>query len=136
MASVIGSQTRIFLLASLVSFSLFWVDALQAQEVAPLPNYVVAQFGEPPAVPEGPLSEELQSAVQIAFVDSMDHAAWRSEQMLALDVISESKDPRLVWIISDLMRFVSSHELNALLGSVAAELLGKDLQNRNQWGAR
>lgn len=135
MASVIGSQSRIFLLASLLSFSPFWFDALQAQEAAPLPNYVVAQFGEPPAVPEGPLSEELQSAVQIAFVDSMGHAAWRSEQMLALDVISESKDPRLVWIISDLMRFVSSHELNALLGSVATELLGKDLQNRNQWGA-
>jgi len=135
MASIIGSQSRIFLLASLVSFSLFWVDALQAQEAAPLPDYVVAQFGEPPAVPEGPLSEGLQSAVQIAFVDSMDHAAWRSEQMLALDVISESKDPRLVWIISDLMRFVSSHELNALLGSVASELLGKDLQNQNNWGA-
>jgi len=134
MASVISSQSRFFLLAFLVTLSLFKFDALQAQEAAPLPDYVVEQFGEPPAVPEGPLSEALQAAVQVAFVDSMVQSAWGSEQMAALDVIAESKDPRLVWIISDLMRFITSRELNAALGNVAFELLGKDLQSVNHWG--
>jgi len=37
----------------------------------PLPDYVIEQYGNPPAVPEGPLSEKLRDAMQVAFVDSM-----------------------------------------------------------------
>ncbi len=64
MASSISSQSRILLIASLVTLSLFWFDTLQAQEAVPLPDYVIEQYGKPPPIPEGPLSEELQSAVQ------------------------------------------------------------------------
>jgi len=134
MALAINFQSRIFLLASFVTLSLFSFQALQAQEAAPLPAYVVEQFGEPPAVPQGPLSEALQAAVQIAFVDSVVQSAWGSDQLIALEIIAESNDPRLVWIISDLMRFISSRELTAVLAGVASELLGKDLQDQNPWG--
>ena len=85
---------------------------MRAQEAPPLPDYVIEQFGEPPLAPEGPLSEALQSAVQVAFIDSMVNSIWGQDQALALNKISESKDPRLVWIISDLMRFVSGRVLN------------------------
>lgn len=129
-----GSQSRIIIFTSLIALSLFCSSALQAQEATPLPDYIIEQFGEPPIVPKGPLPEALQSAVQIAFVDSMVKSGWGSDQQLALDVIAQSNDPRLVWIISDLMRFVSDRALNAALGSVASELLGKDLQNQNHWG--
>lgn len=134
MASAISSQFRIFLTASLVILSLFWVDALRAQEATPLPDYVVELFGEPPAVPEGPLSDEMQSAVQSAFVDSMMQSTWGNDQALALAVISKSKDPRIVWMISDLMRFISRRDVNAALANAASELLGKELQNENHWG--
>ena len=76
MASAISSQSRIFLIASLVTLSPLWFDTLQAQEAALLPDYVIEQFGKPPEVPEGPLSEELQSAVQVAFIDSMIQSTW------------------------------------------------------------
>lgn len=71
MATVQNSQSRILLVASLIVFSLFGVDALQAQDREPLPDYVIEEFGEPPAVPDGPLSEALQSAIEVAFIDTM-----------------------------------------------------------------
>ena len=107
MASAIGSQSRIFLIASLVTLSLFWFDALRAQEAAPLPDYVIQKFGKPPAVPQGPLSRELQSAVKAAFGDSSTKSTWGQDQTIALVEIAKSKDPRIAWVISDLMRFVS-----------------------------
>ena len=127
-----GSRT--FLVASLTILSLFWSDALRAQDAAPLPDYVIEQFGKPPAIPKGPLSEALQSAVQVAFIDSMAHSTWGRDQSIALAEISESKDPRIVWLISDLLRFVTDRELHAALGSAASKLLGKQLQTENYWG--
>ena len=134
MASAICSQSRVFLIASLVVVSLFWFNAVWAQEAAPLPNYVIEQFGEPPAIPEGPLSEELRSAVQVAFIDSMVQNTWGRDQTLALDKVAESNDPRIAWIISDLMRFVSGPELNATLANAAYKLLGIEAQNGIHWG--
>ncbi len=134
MASAISSQSRIFLIASLVTLSPLWFDTLQAQEAALLPDYVIEQFGKPPEVPEGPLSEELQSAVQVAFIDSMVQSTWGIDQTLALDEISESKDPRIVWIISDLMRFVPGRELQEALAHASSKLLGKKLRDENHWG--
>ncbi len=134
MAFIIGSRPRNFLIATLASLSFFGFGALQAQEAGPLPNYVLEQFGAPPEVPTGALSEALQSAVQIAFVDSIEQSTWGPDQIAALDVIAQSNDPRLVWIVSDLMRFIRSRELNGTLGGAASELLGKDLQNLDNWG--
>lgn len=134
MASAIDSSSRIFLLASLVALSLFWSDKLRAQQAAQLPDYVIEEFGEPPAIPEGPLSDALQSAVQAAFIDSIAQSAWGRDQTLAMEEISQSKDPRIVWIISDLMRFVSEPQLHAILAISASELLGKDLQDADHWG--
>ncbi|MEM6462420.1 MAG: DUF3179 domain-containing (seleno)protein [Pseudomonadota bacterium] len=107
---------------------------MQAQDNAPLPDYVIEAFGERPSVPQGPLSEELQSAVQVAFVDSIAQSSWGSAQTEALNAIAASKDPRLGWIISDLLRFASSPQLNAILANAASELLGRDLSARNAWG--
>ncbi len=129
-----SSQSRIFIIASLVTLSLFWFDALRAQESAPLPDYVIKQFGKPPAVPEGPLTEALQSAVQVAIIDTVVQSTWGRDQTLALNEIAESKDPRIVWVISDLMRFVPESELQVILAFVAFKLLGKTLQNENHWG--
>jgi len=134
MALANSSQSRIFFIASLITLSLFWFDTLRAQEAVPLPDYVIEQYGNPPAVPHGPLSRKVQSAVQVAFVDSMKEATWGRDQALALAEIAESKDPRIAWIISDLMRFATRRGLNAELAKAASDLLGKDLQKENSWG--
>ena len=134
MAPAISSQSRIFSIALLVTLSLFWFDDLRARAAAQLPDYVIKQFGTPPAVPEGPLSKELRSAVQVAFIDSLLQSSWGRDETIALNEIIASKDPRLVWIISDLMRFVSERELHATLANAASKLLRIRLKNENHWG--
>ncbi len=134
MALAISAQSRIFLIASLMILSLFWFDALPAQEAEPLPDYVIQQFGKPPAVPEGPLPEALQAAVQVAFVDSLVQNAWGPDQTIALDEVAESKDPRIVWIIADLMRFISDRGLHTTLADAASKVLGLDSPRENHWG--
>ncbi len=106
--------------------------AVQAQS-AQLPSYVIAEYGTPPPVPSGPLSADVQSAIQTAFVDSMTQSTWGDAQRDALGIISASKDPRIAWIIGDLMRFVSSRALNDRLLDVASDLMGKRLPPINHW---
>ena len=134
MASATSSKSRIFLVASLVTLFLFWFDALRAQEATPLPDYVIKEFGKPPAVPNGPLSKELHSAVKVVFIDSMAQSAWGRDQTIAMGEIALSKDPRIVWIISDLMRFVSEPRFHAALANIASKLLGIKSPNKNHWG--
>lgn len=126
--------TRIFVSALLALSSFLWLNAASAQDRAPLSDYVIQQFGEPPAVPTGQLSDSLQAAVQTAFVDSVAQSAWGQDQTLAMIEISDSQDPRLVWIITDLMRFATGGELNALMVSGASKLLGKEMAGPNPWG--
>ncbi|SPH18266.1 hypothetical protein DEA8626_01798 [Defluviimonas aquaemixtae] len=128
------AHPRIVAVASMVAFALFWPGALRAQETTSLPDYVVEQFGTPPAVPDGPLSEALQAAVQVAFLESAIESTWGQDQSAALGEIAESKDPRLVWIISDLMRFAGGEPLSRELAGAATTLLDIDVPNQNQWG--
>ena len=104
----------------------------QAQEK--LPDYVIAEYGTPPAIPTGAYSDDLAQAVQTAFVDSVTQSAWGPDQVVALETVRSSGDPRVVWIIADLMRFVSGGALNAELTATASQLLGKELPARNGWG--
>ena len=114
--------------------SALWLSAASAEDRAPLPDHVIQQFGEPPAIPSGPLSDSLQAAVKTAFIDSVAQSTWGNDQTLAIIEISESRDPRLVWIISDLMRFATGGELNAIMVSGATKLLGKEMNGPNPWG--
>lgn len=134
MASVQSSRSRILLFASLMTFSLIGVNALQAQEREPLPDYVIEEFGNPPAVPEGPLSEALQSAIEVAFIDTMKNTQWQAEQSAALDEIVAAKDPRVAWLIADLMRFAPSRALSTELAVAASRLLGIDPPGNDHWG--
>ncbi len=132
MLSTMNTLTRVFLTASLVVVGAFWSNAATAQQ---LPDYVIKEFGKPPAIPTGPLSERLQTAVKTAFIDGVSQTSgWGRDQTAALDEIAKSEDPRLVWIISDLMRFASNRQLNWELTKAASELLGKRIKVRNSWG--
>ena len=134
MVSAIGSKSRIFSIALLATLALFWTDTLRAMEAKPLPDYVIKKFGKPPAVPEGPLSKSLKAAVKAAFIDSMTQSTWSRDQTIALTEIAESKDPRLVWIISDMMRFINQRGIHAALTLAASKLLDIEPPARNHWG--
>jgi hypothetical protein len=131
MITAMNARWRVILIAALAAASLVWASGLRAQNA--LPDYVVEQFGAPPAIPDGPLSEELQEAVKVAFVDSATQSTWGRDQRLALSTITESGDPRVVWLIADLMRFASG-QLTISLNETASTLFGKELPNRNEWG--
>ncbi len=114
--------------------TMFCCGPLKAQDANLLPDYVVEEFGEPPVVPDTPLSSAMQFAVRVAFVDSVTLSTWDENQDQALAKIAASNDPRLVWFISDLLRFASSRELNDKLSDAAAQILGKEFNAEHNWG--
>ena len=132
MALALASLVRVPVAA--LAASLMVSGGLTAQTADPLPDYVVEEFGHPPAIPDGPLSPELQFAVRVAFVDSVTFSTWDENQVLALAEVVESGDPRLVWIISDMMRFVASRQLQDTFSDAASRLLGKEFRAGNNWG--
>ncbi len=134
MVSIFRFHSRILFIALFVTLSLVRFDTLQAKGAEPLPDYVIKKFGKPPVVPKGPMSKDLQAAVKTAFIDGMLESGWGKKQTEALDEIYKAKDPRIVWIISDLMRFISQPDLNAVLANVASKLLDKKFSKGDHWG--
>jgi len=125
---------KTYLAAGVLALSVITPSLAQAQNATPLPDYVVAQFGTPPAIPTGPLSDALQSAMRVAFIDSVNQEAWEEAQEQALEEIANSGDPRLAWLISDMLRFVSSQRLQQDFASAASKLIGKELSVGRIWG--
>ncbi len=126
------------LVTLLLTLSLFSPAALLAQASGPvlekpLSEHVIEQFGEPPTVPQGPLSPALQFAARVAFIDSTTLRTWDKNQELALAAIGKSKDPRLAWIVSDMLRFAATQKPVIALARTASELLGKDFDTENTW---
>ncbi|MEO0750428.1 MAG: DUF3179 domain-containing (seleno)protein [Pseudomonadota bacterium] len=99
-----------------------------------LPAHVIAEYGVPPAMPTGALTTDIKQAVKIAFVEAMTDSTWGRDQEIALMEVGSSGDPRLAWLISDLMRFISSRGINVQLADAASELMGREIPIDNAWG--
>ena len=99
-----------------------------------LPDHVIERFGTPPSIPEGPLSADVQTAMRVTFIDSVTASTWGDDQNAALTTLIESKDPRIAWPISDMMRFVGSSGLNTIMADAASQLLGITYPDANYWG--
>ena len=125
---------RALLFAVLATASAMGSNAARADQATSLPDHVIATFGEPPQIPTGPWSEGLRTAVRTAFVDSVANAAWGPDQEQSLSVIADSADPRIAWIISDMMRFAPGVGLNMSLSAAASKLLGIAPPTQNPWG--
>jgi hypothetical protein len=124
MANVFRVLWASLALATLVVWSPVASSDLSAQGAAELPDYVIEEFGRPPAVPDGPLPEALQRAAQVVFADTIEQGAWTADQQLALDEIVAAGDPRLAWPISDMMRFTFRFAFDRSLAEAASGLLG------------
>ncbi len=134
MVSFIRFKSRLVFIGALLILSLLIDQQLKADENKTLPDYVIKQFGKPPAIPKGALSKDLQKAVKVAFIDSIENSVWEEEQTAALDKIANSKDPRLAWLIADLLRFINGRHLNNELAAIAAKLLTIPSPTSNHWG--
>ncbi|MEO1345962.1 MAG: DUF3179 domain-containing (seleno)protein [Pseudomonadota bacterium] len=108
--------------------------SLSADKAHALPAHVIAEYGVPPVVPTGALPDLLERDARAVFVEAMQNSTWGSDQEFALMNIGTSGDLRLAWLISDLMRFISSRGINVQLADAASELLGKDIPIDNAWG--
>ena len=71
MALTRPSYIRALCATGLVMASMIWATPSLAQDQPALPDYVVEEFGTPPAIPTGPLSADVQAAAEVAFVDGM-----------------------------------------------------------------
>ncbi|MGB5864895.1 MAG: DUF3179 domain-containing (seleno)protein [Sulfitobacter sp.] len=98
-------------------------NMLWAQGRAPLPDYVIAEYGAPPAIPNGQLDAAVTDAVEELLTIAIDQAGWAVADTAALEVIAQAKDPRLVWIITDLLRFTWRPEFRAALAGTAGQIL-------------
>lgn len=126
---------RFVLLAALTAAALAPATASRAQGAGTLPDHVIEAFGTPPPIPDGPLHPAIAAAVETALVEAVRARTWGPEQAAALDLIAASGDPRIAWMIADLMRFTSGPALNAALGQSAGTLLGIGAPAGNAWGA-
>lgn len=123
------------LIRALAVLPLLWLAPLPAHaQTTDLPDYVIAEYGQPPAIPTGPISDALRGAVDTVFVDSLEQSTWGRDQEIALTEIARSGDLRLAWVISDMMRFTWRAEFDDALADAAATLMGKDLQTPQRWG--
>jgi hypothetical protein len=70
----------------------------------------------------------------VAFVNSTERTSWQEPQIAALGEIVDANDPRVAWLIADLMRFAPSRRLNSDLADAASQLLGIESPINNHWG--
>ena len=122
------------LAAALVISTFAFEPASVSAEEKRLPDHVIERFGEPPSVPDGDLAPELAAAVEAVFIDSVKGAGWGEAQRVGLNAIADSGDPRLAWLVSDLMRFSAGTAVDLTLTATAARLLGITPPAANGWG--
>ena len=127
------SRSCVFSILSVILVSLFWAASLRAEERPPLPDYVIEEFGAPPEIPAGPISEDLRAAVRVALIEGVTQAAWGGDHRQALEEIAKSKDPRLGWIISDSVRYAWDRRRYEGMTDAAAEVLGLELRDLDRW---
>ncbi len=121
------------LLRSVLAASLLALSFIGAAQAQSLPDHVIQAYGEPPAIPQGPLSEDLRNAVRTVFEVSVAQANWARDQDAGLYEIVEAGDPRLVWLIADMMRFTWRQEFDDALADAGAKLLGIEYTSIQRW---
>ena len=129
-----GPYLRVISAVFLAAITLAVLIGHRADAQSTVTTYAVEQFGAPPAVPEGPLSEDLQAQIQSALVDTIVEGRWDPSKEDLLIQIGASGDPRVAWVISDVLRFTRSYELNIWFSRAAAEVLGIETPGDNFWG--
>lgn len=82
---------------------------------------------------EGAFSAEISDAIEASFGADLLNRQRGQEQTDALGIIAQSKDQRLAWIISDLMRIVTDYQFGIALGAAASKLLEVEFDGVSAW---
>lgn len=101
---------------------------------AALPRGEQTDFGEPPAVRAKALTGRTLSALA-SMTGSRVDALWNPRQLKALETIGKTRDVRLAWIVTDVMRFTADRDAQRVLSGTLSRLLGVRLRGADVWGA-
>ncbi len=123
MCQKVKSNMKNSVLAVVLGFLLTGI-ASQPSRAEALPDYVIEQFGTPPATPTGALPDDLQAAMDKVVQFSTAQSGWNSEDTTVFDAIAAARDPRVVWALSDIMRFTWRPAFEAALKRAATDILG------------
>ena len=124
------SRTSYFLILKILLIALMAPSA-HAQNQPELSDYVIQEFGAPPAIPNGALASNIEQALDKLVAHNLDQTTWQSNSSDLIDVLVKAKDPRVAWIIVDMMRFTWRPDLREALSSLAVQLLDIDLDGFN-----
>ena len=92
-------------------------------------DFTGAVFAPAPDVPDGPVAPATVAILDRIFTSPLN---WSEADLTQL---AATGDPRVLWLVSDLMRFVSSPDQDLFLRSVAEDLSGIDLTGESfGWG--
>jgi len=105
---------------------LFWAQSALAQD--DVPAHVVAQFGHPPAVPMGALPQDVETALSKVVAHATAQSSWSPADLAAFDVVAASQDPRVAWLLTDMLRFTWRPECGAALTGAATQIMGIELK--------
>lgn len=94
----------------------------------------IRDFGEPPPVPTGDLSPEVTAALEVALGEGLGDGIFLREELDALLELGDSGDPRLAWLMADLLRIARDESLVGTLTRSSSALLGVEIDGFNPWG--
>ncbi|MEM9206484.1 MAG: DUF3179 domain-containing (seleno)protein [Pseudomonadota bacterium] len=110
--------------------SLAYQGAAQASDA--LPQHVIERFGAPPAAPTGALPDDIEASVLGLVSHTINQSDWDPSQTSHFDTLAASKDPRLVWLIADMMKFTWRPEFFRALRELAVSLIAIELKTLRQ----
>ncbi len=114
------------LVAAAISALVILTGPTAQAQTADLPDYVIAEFGTPPAIPSGALDADVLAAVNRLVRISLDQNSWNPSDRGDFVTLMASGDPRVVWILTDMLRFTWRPELGAQMIDASTTLLGID----------
>ncbi len=113
-----------------VAPAVFDIDALPdgppaSIDPATIPRGEFVDFGTAPEVPDGPLAPETAAAIEQLFGTRID-GFFGPEDNEALETLGNSEDPRVTWLLADLLRIAQDPALVNQISDAATNLTGAE----------
>lgn len=99
---------------------------------AALPKGTPRDFGPAPVVADKAMTPELISALDAVFINGF-RKGWGVDQIQAMDTIAASEDPRLAWIVTDMLRFLPEPTMRNHFRLTLNRLLDTELDSLDTW---
>jgi len=102
-------------------------------DAAALPVGIEADFGPAPAVPRGQLTPEVAGWLDTAFGDNLREGRFGADELEAIRQLGRSEDPRIAWLVSDLLRFAQGMDLRDTLVQAGRDATDSPIDPLSPW---